>query len=745
MEMIRLMKIRLFRLLSILLIAPLLLSCAGTLSEERLAEVPTINPPLQIPENVDSYASIQERHPDVEDSYTPVAENDILRLYINNDSTAIIVEDKLNNVLWRSSPSDLKEDKLTTNIWKNQIEIPIQVAFVNSERSQSKNVKPTQMKTELQPVQDGVRVSYDFYNDALALDLIYTLQDDCLNLTLPDSSIVESGENSLVSIEILPFFGAPHDGEDGYIVYPDGSGALLYFTTPHSEQVQKMVGTVYGADASGGQASGNGSSGVYRQNIPMPVFGLVHKDSGFVSYISNGDFDSGISVGRAGKGVNYNHVWSQFVYRRQGRFSLTGGQPAWLYQPDRIPGDRQIRYCFLDKENANYSGMAKRYRDFLIKERGATPLPSQNPRMNLGFFMGTERRNWILRDMISMTSFDQVDEILADLAEAGVTQTDVTLWNWDKGSISLKYPQSFPVDDRLGGEEALRRLADRVHQRGQRLILSSNYLDVVPGAKDVMPYLDAVRGVDGLPLGSSDTGYMLNPEVALERFARKNIAKAKAIGVDGLHLLGFASVALPDKNSRFPMTREGFAATLMKLADLSSEELGRVSMTGSNVYASIYTDSLEMIPLDSTHYDIFDETIPLYQIAVHGLTQYSGDPFNLISDSNRMFLRQVEYGAIPFFVLTEESSSNLVRTNWSGLYSSQYDYWKAEVIKQYQVTEKLSHLSSQFISDHRKLAEGVYQTTYEDGTRIVVNYNSVPYSDGTMDIPSMEFIVLKGN
>jgi hypothetical protein len=745
MEKLRLMKIRLIRFVSLLLIGLLLLGCAGTLSEERLAEVPTINPPVQIPANIDSFPAIQEQNPGVEAGYTPVAENDFLRLYINNDSTAIIVEDKQNNVLWRSSPSDLQEDKSTTNIWKNQIAVPIQVAYVNAERSQSKNVKPAQMKTAAQPVQDGIKVSYDFYNDALALDLIYTVQNDCLNVILPDSSIIENGENSLVSIEILPFFGAAHDGEEGYIVYPDGSGALLYFTTPHSEEVQKMVGTVYGSDASGGQASGNTGSGVYRQGIPMPVFGLVNKDSGFVGFITNGDFDSGISVGRAGKGVNYNHVWSQFVFRRVGRFSLTGGQPAWLYQPDRIPGDRQIRYCFLDKENANYSSMANRYRNFLINERGAAHLSSQNPVMSLGFFMGTERRNWILRDMISMTSFDQVGQILADLAEAGVTQVDVTLWNWDQGSISFKYPQSFPVDERLGGEEALRRLADTIHQNGQQLFLSSDYLDVVPGAKDVMPYLDAVRGVDGLPLGNSETGYMLNPQVALERFAEKNIAKAQEIGVDGLQLLGFASVALPDKNSRFPMTREGFAATLMKLADLSSDKLGNVSMTGSNIYASSYADSLSIVPLDSTHYDIFDETIPLYQIAVHGLTQYSGNPFNLLSDSQRMLLRQIEYGAIPFFILTEESSSKLVRTNWSNLYSSQYNYWKDEVVNQYRVMEKLSPLSSKFIIGHEKLTEFVFQTTYEDGTRIVVNYNSGPYSDGKIEIPPMDFVVLEGD
>ena len=382
------MKFRLFHTVSLLVVATLLLGCAGTLSEERLAEMPAINPAEQIPADLDSVPIIQERHAEVEADYNPVAENDTLRLYFNEKTTAIIVEDKRQQVLWRSSPADLQDDKSTTNIWKNQIVVPIQIAYVDAERSQSKNVKPAQMTTGFRAVQDGIRVSYDFTQDALALDLIYTLKDDCLNVLLPNNSIVESGENSLVSMEILPFFGAVHDGEEGYIVYPDGSGALMHFKTPHLAEVQKMVGIVYGSDASGAQASGNSRSGVYRQSIPMPVFGLVKNDTSFVGFITHGDFDSGISIGRAGKGVNYNHVWSQFVFRRQGRFSITGGQPAWLYQPDRIPGDRQVRYCFLNGEKANYSSMAESYREFLINERGAARLSNQNAITEHGLLHG---------------------------------------------------------------------------------------------------------------------------------------------------------------------------------------------------------------------------------------------------------------------------------------------------------------------------------------------------------------------
>ena len=739
------MKLRLFRITSLLLLACLLLGCAGTLSAEQLAQAPNINPPSQMPVSLDAFQQIDERHPDVEEAYQPIVENELLRLYINNTTSGIIVEDKLSGVLWRSSPIDLQQDKSTTNIWRKQIEVPIQVSYVDTERSQPKNVKPGQSVINYFPVQDGIKVSYNFSNDNLALDLIYTLQNECMNVFLPNASIIEDGENSLVSIEVLPFFGATHDGDAGYIVYPDGSGALMHFTTPHPAEVQKMVGVVYGSDASGGQASGSAGSSVFRQSIPMPVFGMVKDKAGYVGMVTQGDFDSGISIGRAGKGVNYNHIWSQFIYRRQGRFSITGGQPAWLYQPDRIPGDRQVRYCFLNGNKANYTGMAESYRNFLINERGAKRIDQQTPLLNLGLFMGTERRNWILRDMISTTTFNQAREILTDLAGVGVTKIDIALWNWDKGSISLRNPQHFPVDKRLGGEEGLRFLAEDIHQRGQRLFLVSNYLTIVPGAKGVLPYLDAVRGVDGLPLGSSATGYLLNPQVAIDRFATNDLTKMKELGIDGLQLNNFASIALPDKNSRFPMTREGFAATWMKIASLSSNLLGAVTMTGSNIYASGYSDCLIWVPLDSTHYDTFDETIPLYQIAVHGLVQYTGEPFNLISDSQRMYLRQIEYGAISYFILTEESSSNLVRTPANQLYSSQYTYWKDEVVKQYKTMENLAPLFSQFIINHEKRAEGVFQTTYEDGTKIIVNYNPGDYKDGTILIPPMDFIVVKGD
>lgn len=59
--------------------------------------------------------------------------------------------------------------------------------------------------------------------------------------------------------------------------------------------------------------------------------------------------------------------------------------------------------------------------------------------------------------------------------------------------------------------------------------------------------------------------------------------------------------------------------------------------------------------------------------------------------------------------------------------------------------EPLVPLANQFIVGHTRLAEGVYQTTYEDGTRVVVNYSTQPYTAGPVSVPAQGFMVVRGD
>ena len=727
---------------NLLLVVAMLAGCQGQMVPVPPETQPTINPPVQMPAGLESFPQIAERSPDVEEDYEPVAENDTLRLYVKRETAAVLVEDKRDGRLWRSSPAGLAENTGTTANWRKQIELPVQVTYVGAERSQAKNIRPENGAFEYLPVENGLRTKYAFAKDDIAFDVIYRLNGDCLEAIIPDDSIVEGAASFLVDIDVLPFLGATQDGDDGYIIYPDGSGALMDFTSPHPQEVQRITSVVYGEDASGGL---DVQSSIYTEEVVIPLFGLARDGAAFAGMITHGDFDATMNIARSGKGINYNHVWAQFLYRRQGRFSLTGGQPAWLYQPDRIGGDRQVRYCFLQGDQANYAGMAARYRTYLMEERGAKRLPENAPLMHVAFYLGTERRNWFLADMISMTTFDQAGDILDDLAADGIERLDVTLYAWNEGGTKGQYPKRMPVDDRLGGEDALRRLAQEVEARGQRLFLQDNYLLVVPGSPGVQPYLHAIRGVDGLPVGDSEQGFLLNPQVALRNFAARDLYAMTGLGADGLLLEAFADLTLPDKNTEYPLSREGFAASWMQVAAMSRQLFGAAAMEGSNAYALPHADRLDFVTVDSTHFDMFQETIPLYHIATHGLVQYSGQPYNLISDGKRMFLRHVEIGAMPSFIITEESSARLMRTGANMIYSSQYETWRDEIIRQYGVMETLAPLNNQFITGHRKLAADVYETVYEDGSRVIVNYSDTAYSDGAVNVPAQDFVLIGGN
>jgi hypothetical protein len=733
------------RVWSVWVLLVLLTGCGGGGGNEpQLEDAPRLNPSVELPATLGAWPSLGDRHPGVPEEYDLVAGSDHLQLYLKRETSALIVEDKRNRRLWRSSPTDLGEVTVS-QAWRSRIESPILLGFTDADRGRAKVAKPDDMEVDFTPVEGGVRATYRFPGQGFELGVFYVVRDDVLEVTIPENSIVESeeGGNFLISLDVLSFLGAAHDGEEGYIVFPDGSGAIMGYKSPHLEAVQEISVSAYGDDQIRLE-----EEEVFRRRAPMPVVGLISGDNAgrkaaFVAIIAQGDFDASLAVGRSGKTIPYNHSWVQFVYRRQGEFSLTGGQPAWLYQPDMAGGDRQIRYCFLTEEDASYAGMAIRYRDFLIHERGAQRISGDAPLMSLDFFMAVERRNWFLRDLVQMTTFAHVQEILADLDAAGVSRVDVTVDGWNEGGAESRYPQRLPVEARLGGEDGLRALAKDVRARGQRLFLTDNYIVVLPEGRGAFPYSDAMRGVDGLPIRQGGF-FLLNPQVSLRKFALRDIPKMSDLGADGLRLNYFATLTVPDTNDRYPLSRENFAASWMQIADLAREQFGVVAMTGGNTYAIPYADRLDWVPMDSTHYDLFDERIPFYQIVAHGLVLYNDEPFNLHNDGGRTFLHQVEYGAIPHFVLTREDSALLTRTFAAEHWSTQYDFWRDEIIRQYQAMERLAPLVDQFIVAHACLAEGVYQTTYEDGTRVVVNYNERPYTLESVTVPATDFVVLQG-
>lgn len=190
------------------------------------------------------------------------------------------------------------------------------------------------------------------------------------------------------------------------------------------------------------------------------------------------------------------------------------------------------------------------------------------------------------------------------------------------------------------------------------------------------------------------------------------------------------------------LSREDFVNVWKDILEISKEETGTAVVQGANAYMLDSTDFFTRVPLDRYNYVFSEETVPFFPLAVHGLVRYTGDESNLRSDRDE-FLRAIEYGALPTFELTANPSVLLTRTQYNRLYSSRFADWEPQIVDEYELfIRQLGYTVNLLMEDHRQLAENVYETVYEDGTRVIVNYHTSRYSDGEFAVEGQNYLII---
>lgn len=482
----------------------------------------------------------------------------------------------------------------------------------------------------------------------------------------------------------------------------------------------------------------------------MPVFGLVKNGKAFLAIITKGDFSTKINYSPSGYRVNFHRVSAEFVFRKQISVPLRRG--IWTTKIEKTPlrGEREIWYSFLEGKEASYVGMARRYREYLLEEKGFQKLKEDGvPPLDLRIFCAAREKGIIFDSFVKATSFEEARQILEALKEEGVEKIDLTLVGWQKGGYESFYPNRLPPEAMLGGEKGLKDLVEYAKNHGIHLYLEDDYISAFDYAKGFYPAKEGVRGLNRLVMtGKSNEEkekFLLNPCFAYQEFAQRDIPRMKEYGISGLEFSQIGNIVLSDRNRKYPLQRKESASYYLEILNLARENFQKVLIQGGNMYTLKYVDKISSAPMESSNYSLLDEDVPFYQIALHGLIPYTGPVANLRYSPRTQFLKQVEYGALPLFELTYEKSVLLRRTNYSKLFSSYYIDWMDEVATEYhQINENMGWLQNQFIQGHEKLAPGVYQTVYEDGTRVLVNYNKEEYTHENIKVKGIDYLVIKG-
>ncbi|PYI57492.1 DUF5696 domain-containing protein [Paenibacillus flagellatus] len=677
-------------------------------------------------------------------AYAKVAETSRLALYADPVTSNIAVKDAATGAVWMSA-SDAPGDKLGgSQLLKDGAKAAFNVTFADTGRPIHELIRTNSVanapKTAMERIPGGVRFAYEYAAYGVGFAIDYTLDGDKLRVAVPDASVRETGRVVLVSLEPLPNFGAGTDEDDGYVLYPDGSGAITTFKPSHPTYTKPYSARVYGPD-DGVTAGREGEENAY-----LPVFGVRKNGAAFVAYMTGGEYDANVNFYPSGYVVNLNRVSAEWTFRRSFSAAIRKDQSVLNVERERSGSDFALDYVFLQPGRTEYADMAAAYRSYLLDSgklvrriRPGAPLP-----LALDLFMGVKEER-VLRDrLVKATDFAQAKRMLERLQSAGVRSMSVVARGWMADGYGI-VPDRFGASKELGGVAGLRELSAFARDNGHDLFLSVNLLDARSGNPGFSEQRDSVKAPNRLPVTNDfGTRFLMNAAQAYARFEADG-GELAGYGA-GVEFARLGETVVNDYNDRARLTRGQSAERWMALIDKARSMSGKTAVRGGNGYAFRAADRLSGIPMRSSGYVYTDESVPFVQLVLHGYVPYSDDiPHNLHYDAKEHVLKWVEYGGMPYFELTAIGPEPLRYTRYNELFSSAFDEWEPEVVRLYkELQTKLGDVWAQPMTGHRRLAEGVYETVYESGVRTVVNYGKTAYRSGDIAVGPQSYEVFRG-
>lgn len=727
-------------------------------------------------EEEEAEEATEEEQPVVVDNPLPdgsqfelVAENSNYQLKADKTTGHFVVINKKNGKTFRSFPNpDGWDPQGASQNWQVHLQSPFMFTYVelNVRRDivKESNFLNQGGTSTFEKIDNGYKMTYEMPNLGFIIPIEVRLGEDYVETVILGDEIVdvkefpepEEGEKApkdpkarLVSVRLFPFLGAEASKKDGYLLLPDGPGALVEFKENRSNTNNLFSERIYGDD----WAFSSRVELSARQPVRMPIFGIKSEDQAFLAVVRDSDVYANIVSAPSESLSNYNWVTAEHYFRFKffqptDRRRMNG---FFTYADEIVRDTRSVRYYFVDdKEDPTYVDMAARYREYLMAEYGLTRLePSENIKLQLSLLGGGTKDGFLWDSFLSLTTTEQATQIVKELNSSGVEDMTIHYYGWQRGGYE-KYGGHFPVARKLGGNDGMKEFVEYAKSKGFEVYLDASSYTFNNTNKD--GFRESRDGLQDMSYtiirhfqyGNRKT--FVSPRF-MEKVIYKDFKKAKELGIDGyIYGDGIGAILNTDYNQRHPASRVEVKEIQKNILERTMQEIGDVHVAEANFYTLANVSHISKIA-DDYSYDLFiDEIVPFAQIALHGLVSYSFDYSNMGGNKMERFLRGIEYGALPAFVLTyEETSKSLDSRVMSRFYSTHYKDWEEEIASQYQsYNEALRDVQDQFIVNHQKLAEGVFETTYENGKRIIVNYNNYPYRAGGITVEPENFAILEG-
>lgn len=686
------------------------------------------------------------------EGYVAAAENKSYRLYVSPESLDIILEDKQSGLRLHGTQQD--PDNKSNKTWRGLMESGFALEYYRGTspmpaRVDAFNGSPA---ITLSYIDAGFDAHITYEELGIAMVLQVRLTDDGFLVNVPGESLVESEENRLCALYLYPFFGSTKLGEKpGYMLVPEGSGALISLVNNNGKYKTPYTKRIYG-DNLGTRKESTSLFGKWPPKEPVKVlasyFGMAYTQEGigFLATVEKGQYNAELLAYPNGAITEYDWITTKFIYREQYNMLTTRTKGILTVEKNPYLRDVQVHYSMLVDSDVGYVKMAETYRGWLL-EKELIEKKDVSYKTRVDFLGGDSKDGLVAQSVVPVTTIAKMEEVLDDLAVEGLTDVLAIYRGWQKGGLTANYGSgNLNLEGKLGSEKELLQVADKVAGMGGAFLLQQNFLYANPN-RLYNTNMDIAKGINQTIMFTNTNSYPVESLYFLSGRRIQELAESFNSLYGGHENLGVAAGGIT--NTLYSYVAEGMihsrgsTAAGMNRA-LSTLSSNKVALEQPFDYLWGSMDYLLGIPLYTSNYNFFSMEVPFLPLALNGLVPYYADYVNFEPNNQEFFLKMIEFGAYPSFIITWESPVELEDTNSSDIYSSQYTVYRDLIIEYSNALRDMySQVEGVGMKSHAEIADEVFQVEYNNGVKVLINYRETPYTYQGNRVGPMDYLLYR--
>lgn len=695
------------------------------------------------------------------DSFVITNDNSAYDLLWDAENYRILLRDKVTGEYHCATPSDRLEERVDENGFPinnhPKLDTNIIIEYIDKENNhatKTANGYVRSLKTKTYSIEktadgSGFKLIYYFDNASISVPVVYTLLDDGIKMTIVPEEITESENYILSKVSISPFFcSVPNIAEDSYLFYPSGTGAIIEANNS-SEISTYFSAEVYGNDALEREYINIRTNPL--EYIRMPVFGSKSGDKGTVAIISEGAETALIEGDIGNATIGYSCLYATFKIRGTNVANKVANGLQYSEQFAYTP--MSVCYYPLSGDDANYVGMANRYRKFLQEERGMTD-KEDKVSANVSIVGGTVLDTSVLgvptKDVFATTTITEAESILTDLNSkldadivADLVGFGASGFDYGKPAGNLKFAKN------IGSNSDAKKLSAKCKELGIDLYLDFDLvhfnsnglgLTITSGGSAKGPGHVYTR-VYGYRLGDSQQigrAYLVarSEQSAL---ADKAAAFTNSLGIEGISFRKLTSLAYSDYAANRTIAKANMGNDVSAILKNMNTAGLKVLANQANDYAAINSDAIIDVPISSSLLSLFDYDVPFYQIVMKGYVPMYGAAVNMTTNHKLTVLRCIEGGSYLRFTVMNNYDNDLL-TSYNQIFNSiMYEDNVDELVATVNAhTAYFNAIKDAHITNHICINDDVRKIVYDNGIVVYVNYGTESYESelGTVEAGS---------